>query len=342
MSEQKFKETFQNAENISIKNAKLDETAVGRIWRNLRLSKIITLDLSHNEFKSLHISEGFKTLCLFEGFKNLLVLNLSHNPIENIHPNVFAGLSSLVHLNLSHTHINKDHYFRCIKNLPNLKHLDISGHQVFDMGLVRFSKTVGISFSQLTDLDIRPLNSSKPVQLSQAERMIIEKQFPMLKTFNGVSVKKTKVTKRENSTETVKNRISVNSSIFFKQLNSKLEQSKKELLNGSFNDKENKGSIVSLREPSTADKHIMISQNDSCLTPMKDRVERDRSVNKSADLSDMSDIDVDRQFNSLHEYMVKRKGVEKNLSQFTFKKSDDPEKSKPRYIAEMIDKKLKF
>lgn len=342
MSELKFKETFKSCENITLKHTKLNESNVGRVWKNLKLSKIVTLDLSSNEFKTLHVEEGFKTFCLFEGFKSLIVLNISHNPIDSIHPNVFAGLVSLVHLNLSNTDIGKDHHFRCIKNLPTLKHLDVSGHQVYDLSLVRFAKTIGVALLHLTYLDIRSLNSPKSNQLSHTELKVIEKQFPKLTTYNGVDIKKAKNVKRESSIETIKNRTSVNNSVFFKEINNKLEQNMKEIVIPGFSNKENCGSNNLSQETKYVDKHIYNNQNISCFSPHKEKTERNKSMNKSVDFADINDNCKGEQFSSLHEYLYKRKGCDKNVSQFTFKKSDKPDKSKGKYLADLIDRKLTF
>lgn len=342
MSELKFKESFRTCENITLKQVKLNENNVGLVWNNLKISKIITLDLSKNEFRSLHIDEGAKTMSIFEGFKNLIVLNLSQNPIENLHPNVFANLGKLVHLNLSYTNISKDHYFRCIKNLINLSHLDISGHKVHELTLTRFTKTIGAKFNNLVYLDIRPFNCPKTTKLTPNEWRIIEKHFPNLVTFNGIELKKIKDKTREKSTETVKNYTPVNHSVFFKEINNKIEQNIKELVVKDVDNKEKRGSNISFHDTKPDARTAFYGQSNSCFSPYKRLQKRDRSLNKSADYCDIDTTDLKDQYGSLHEFLNRRKVIDRNISQFTFKKCDQPDKISGKYIADMIDKKLNF
>lgn len=340
MAEQKFKDMFKSAENVTLKHMKLNEANAGAVWRNLKLTKIISLDVSHNEFKTLHIDEGFKTLCLFEGFRNLVVLNLSNNPIDHVHPNAFCGLSSLVHLNMSNTGISKDHHFRCVRNLPSVKNLDLSNHLVYDMSLTRFAKTVGTPLNKLEHLDIRPLNCPKMQAISANDAKIIEKYYPCLKTYNGLIITKPKIHKRNTSTETVKHRTVVNQSTFFRNINNKLDLKMREMVVSTPIKKDNKFDNVSDKENISTDRIVFNDRNSACISPRKEKQENACTPNKSIDFSDMSAHD-QKNICTLREFFNKKIAVYKAGSLFTFRKCDQPDESKV-ILPSMIDKKLNF
>lgn len=112
------------------------------------IETLIELNLSENEL-------AFLLADAFNGARNLKILDLSHNSISVINPNIFTSLHSLIELNLSNNKLHNESFSSqgdINISLEGLKKLDLSHNRIFYDQVMPYQSFAGLKSLEVLKL----------------------------------------------------------------------------------------------------------------------------------------------------------------------------------------------